>query len=167
MTKAKQSFYQNKVFYIPIEFEERFEEALLRRVPDSIRLPNSIECMSQAIGFVLNSLPTSLEVYAECVEARSQPFFELICEWIERWTSVIPNNADAISVGKTMANDRKKQGRYRLTADEIEYRRKMVKEAEQIKKENPQRLWKEIDLEMAGKLEIAERTFRAWRHNNY
>jgi hypothetical protein len=53
------------------------------------------------------------------------------------------------------------QGRYRLTKDEIDNRRKIRKKAEKIKRKNPEKYWKEI----ANELEIPERTLRDWRHN--
>jgi hypothetical protein len=61
----------------------------------------------------------------------------------------------------------KQKGRYRLTAEETKFRRQKVREAEKIKKLEPHKQWKEIDKEFADALNISERTFRAWRHNNY
>ena len=42
----------------------------------------------------------------------------------------------------------KQKGRYRLTKEEIQYRNMKVKEADKIKKENPEKTWKQIALEM-------------------
>lgn len=69
--------------------------------------------------------------------------------------------------GMTEPEKPKQVGRYRLTAQEIKFRRQKVKEAEKIKKDNPQKQWKEIDKGFAEELNISDRTFRSWRHNNY
>ena len=62
----------------------------------------------------------------------------------------------------------KQKGRYRLTKEEIKFRRRKVKEAEKMKKGNPQKLWKEIDKEFADGIgSISDRTFRDWRHTHY
>jgi hypothetical protein len=61
----------------------------------------------------------------------------------------------------------KQKGRYRLTAEETKFRREKVREAEKIKKLQPHKQWKEIDKKFADALNISERTFRSWRHNNY
>ena len=52
-------------------------------------------------------------------------------------------------------------GRYRLTKDDIKFRKKKVKEAAEIKKQDPSKYWKEIALEV----DVPERTLRDWRHN--
>jgi len=57
----------------------------------------------------------------------------------------------------------KQKGRYRLTQAEIHRRRKKVKEVEKIKRDFPEKTWKQI----ASEQDIPERTLRAWRHNNY
>lgn len=62
----------------------------------------------------------------------------------------------------------KQKGRYRLTAEEIKFRKKKVKEAEKMKKDNPQKQWKEIDKIFADEIgSISDRTFRDWRHTHY
>ncbi len=61
----------------------------------------------------------------------------------------------------------KSKGRYRLSNDEIKFRRGKVKEANAEKKKNPLKRWREIDAEFADQLEISSGSFRHWRHNNY
>jgi hypothetical protein len=56
---------------------------------------------------------------------------------------------------------RQQKGRGKLGKDEIQRRKKIVREAEKIKKENPDFLWEKI----ADDLGIPERTLRDWRHN--
>jgi hypothetical protein len=50
---------------------------------------------------------------------------------------------------------------YRLTKDDIKYRKQKVKEAKIMRAEDPSRVWKDI----AKELGIPERTLRDWRHN--
>jgi hypothetical protein len=73
-----------------------------------------------------------------------------------------PKNSDRPNI-----EHRKQKGRYRLTEEEVKFRRQKVKEANKIKKVDPQKSWKEIDKAFADELNISERTFRSWRHNNY
>ncbi len=61
----------------------------------------------------------------------------------------------------------KNSGRYRLSKDEIKFRRQQVKEANEEKKQNPLKHWNEIDFEFSEKLKISKESFRRWRHNNY
>jgi hypothetical protein len=55
----------------------------------------------------------------------------------------------------------KQKGRYRLTEDDINYRKNKVKKANQMKKDDITRKWKDI----ARELEIPDRTLRGWRHD--
>jgi hypothetical protein len=59
-----------------------------------------------------------------------------------------------------------RQGHYRLTGEEIEYRRSIVRQAISIRKETHD-TWGNIamQLEIATVKETAERKLRAWRHN--
>ena len=57
-------------------------------------MPNSIDSLTEAIGFVLNKLPATLEVVCECVEKRSELLFDVICEWIQRWDQRIEVDTD-------------------------------------------------------------------------
>lgn len=78
-----------------------------------------------------------------------------------------PSNADrskAMDKEKTMLS---KKGRYRLTKNEIKFRKQQVKDAERVKKDNPLKYWMEIDKEFGEKLGISAESFRKWRHNNY
>lgn len=61
----------------------------------------------------------------------------------------------------------KSKGRYRLTPEEIKFRRGKVKEANKEKKQNPLKRWDEIDFEFSERLKIPKDSFRRWRHNNY
>ncbi len=61
----------------------------------------------------------------------------------------------------------RQKGRYRLSKDEIKFRRGKVKEANAEKKKNPLKRWGEIDAEFADQLGISPGSFRHWRHNNY
>jgi hypothetical protein len=61
----------------------------------------------------------------------------------------------------------KQKGRYRLKPSEIKFRKQRVKDANQMKKDNPQKQWKEIDKIFADELNISDRTFRDWRHTHY
>lgn len=85
---------------------------------------------------------------------------------LENWKNeYIPTGA--AQDNKKMLETPKQKGRYRLTGYEIKFRRQKVNEATKIKKDNPQKQWKEIDKQFAEQLSISERTFRSWRHNNY
>jgi hypothetical protein len=77
-----------------------------------------------------------------------------------------PAFRDLTQVGQDAmtAKPEKQKGRYRLTKDEIKTRKKVVKEAERLRRESDnKKTWKQI----ANELDIPERTLRAWRHNNY
>ena len=71
-------------------------------------------------------------------------------------------------VNERTSDKPKQKGRYRLTKAEIKFRKQKVKEAKKMKKENPQKQWKEIDIEFANEIgTISDRTFRDWRHTHY
>ena len=100
---------------------------------------------------IFEDLAGRLRVYEMVQESEQVGGWELIAE-----------QADGGKVEKV-----KHKGRYRLSEDEIEFRRGKVEEANAEKKSNPMKRWQEIDAEFADRLKIAPRSFRHWRHNNY
>lgn len=83
----------------------------------------------------------------------------------ESASAVIKQNA--VQADSGIAENVKKNGRYRLSSDEIKFRRQKVKEANKDKKQNPLKRWDEIDFEFSERLNIPKDSFRRWRHNNY
>ncbi len=67
----------------------------------------------------------------------------------------------------TALSEKKKKGRYRLDDDEVSRRRDLVKQANEMKKNDPKMKWKNIDDYFSMKLDISSESFRRWRHNNY
>ncbi len=110
------------------------------------------------IGYVdVNRLGQRLKVvfaYSRDPEL-AEYFSKFLNEFIGDWPEAIPQN------NKTNPPIEKQKGRYRLTDDEINYRKDKVSEANKIKKESPDLYWKEI----AKRMDIRERTLRDWRHN--
>jgi|GEM_PF-3430000 len=83
----------------------------------------------------------------------------------ESAADVIEQNMTQDGSGKV--ENIKKNGRYRLSKDEVKFRRQKVKEANEEKKQNPLKRWDEIDFEFSERLGIPKDSFRRWRHNNY
>ena len=68
---------------------------------------------------------------------------------------------DVVQVDAAKPEKPKHKGRYRLTREDIKKRKEIVKDANERKKNNPRKTWKEI----ASEMDIPERTLRDYRHN--
>jgi hypothetical protein len=105
--------------------------------------------------------------YSEFEEEKLlEDIFNLFIERAENYFRKLNLIAD-IPTAPKVERASKHRGRYRLEKYEIKLRRDMVKEAKQIKKQNPLKRWGEIDSEFADRLDIAPESFRHWRHANY
>lgn len=82
-------------------------------------------------------------------------------EETEETSGAIDQDTATLPGGKT------KKGRYRLDEEEVLRRRDLVKQAYEMKKNNPKTKWKSIDNYFSVKLDISSESFRKWRHNNY
>jgi hypothetical protein len=110
----------------------------------------------------------------ERTESKIQPGFRELLEKLKeemRWLTWIGELDDYDCFvdlpKKSIIKSIKSKGRYRLEADEIERRKRLVTEAEKEKDDNPSMKWKKIDSEFAVRIGISPESFRKWRHSNY
>jgi len=77
--------------------------------------------------------------------------------------AIFPNASREVTpaADATPTEKQKHKAHYRLTKDDIRYRKNIVKKAEALRKENPKLLWQKI----ADEVGVPERTLRDWRHN--
>lgn len=117
-------------------------------------------------GWENDSLKSILIGRLESLSNSDDPFWRTIgrdidiVSFIEMIKDIEPQSRQFKSLP---AETGKKKGRYRLTEEDIKYRRSIVEAAEELKKKDSQKTWKQI----AYDLDKSERTLRAWRHNNY
>jgi hypothetical protein len=129
-----------------------------------------IQQVRKALGAMATVEPISTEI-TDLARKFQQLYRELKLkrehekEFVDKIVGEIIRKQAEISTQTDMPDHEKskRRGRLKLSKDEISFRRQKVKEAEGMRKKDPQRPWKDI----ARELGIPERTLRDWRHNNY